>query len=209
MSLFIGDLAKEKLLASFLDAKYIELQLKFERIHELKLKKKGVDLVYKHKGKRFYIDEKAQLYYPNVILPTFTFELSYLKKGIEKEGWLLDENKITTHYFLVIGIYTVHPTDFEQGFTNAKIISVNRNKLLAFLDSIGLSLPKLKTYNQELRNQRECPQKVAINELFIKTQGCLFYSKQLEEEPINLQLRIEFLIKSGIGKVIYPTKKIG
>ncbi len=102
MSFFQRDLTKEKLLAPYLDAKYAELNLSFERVDNLKLQKKGVDLIYNHNGKLFFIDEKAQLDYINKSLPTFIFELSYLKNGVEKMGWLLDKDKITTHYFLLL-----------------------------------------------------------------------------------------------------------
>lgn len=205
MSFFIRDLQKEKLLASFLDTKYTELQLDFERIHNLKLQHKGVDLVYNHKGKRFYIDEKAQLNYLNTTLPTFTFELSYLKAGVEKKGWFIDPNKITTHYFLVVGIYVFNTTDLEKGFKKVKIISVDRNKLLVFLDTIGLTQRKLKEYNQRLRSNKKCSNRTVVDELFMQTQGCLYYSEQFDEKPINLQLRLSFLIKNGLAKTIYPT----
>lgn len=204
MSFFEIDLRKEKLLASFLDAKYNELNLSFDRIRNLKLQRKGVDLIYNHRGKNFYIDEKAQLDYINSDLPTFTFELSYLKNGIEKTGWILDKNKITSHYFLVVGIYAVDKKDLKKGITKVKIISVDRSKLLVFLDGIGLTLAKLNEYNQKIRLLEKSERKTAINELYMNSQGCLFYSEQLDEKPINLQLRLKFLIENEIGKVIYP-----
>jgi len=204
MSFFTRDLRKEKILASFLDTRYAKLNLHFERVHDLKLQKKGVDLIYVHKNKRFFIDEKAQLDYINTELPTFTFELSYLKNGLEKTGWLLDKNKITSHYFLIVGIYAIDPTDLEKGFTKVKIISVDRTKLLVFLDSVGLNSSKLQAYNQNLRLSAGCERKTAIDELFMKTQGCLFYSEQLIEKPINLQLRLQFLIKNGLAKILFP-----
>jgi len=204
MSFFVRDLRKEKLLASFLNKIYKELSLNFERVHSLKLQKKGVDLIYNHFGKRYYIDEKAQLNYINKSLPTFTFELSYLKNGIEKTGWLLDENKITTHYFLIIGIHAIDKNDLKKGFTKAKIISVDRAKLLFFLDGIGLTPNKLKAYNDHIRLLEGKKRVSILKELYVKTQGCLFYSKQLDEQPINLQLRLKFLMKNGIGKVIFP-----
>lgn len=114
MSFFTRNLRKEKLLASFLDTKYDELNLTFERVCDLKLQKKGVDLIYNHRGRRFYIDEKAQLDYINKHLPTFTFELSYLKNDIEKTGWLVDTHKITTHYFLVVGICAIDKKDLRK-----------------------------------------------------------------------------------------------
>ena len=81
---------------------------------------------------------------------------------------------------------------------------MDRIKLLLFLDGIGLTSAKLREYNQKLRLSEKCERKTAIDELFMRTQGCLFYSEQLDEKPINLQLRLNFLIENGIGKIIYP-----
>jgi len=119
-------------------------------------------------------------------------------------GWLLDEHKITTHYFLIVGIHAIDENDLKKGFTKAKIISIDRAKLLFFLDNIGLTHAKLSTYNQKLRLLGEKRRVIILNELYAKTQGCIFYSKQLDEKPINLQLRLAFLIENKIGKIIYP-----
>lgn len=81
---------------------------------------------------------------------------------------------------------------------------MDRTKLLAFLDGIGLNLNKLNEYNQKIRVSKKSKRKTAINELYMNTQGCLFYSDQLDEKPINLQLRLKFLIENGLAKIIYP-----
>ena len=204
MSFFQRDLRKEKLLSKYLDSTYEKLNLHFERIHCLKQQKQGIDLIYRHNNNEYYIDEKAQLNYINKTLPTFTFELSYLKNGTERIGWVLDKNKITTHYFLIIGIYAIDKKDLKKGFEKVKILSVDRIKLLVFLDSIGLTSTKLKAYNKTIRATEKSKRKTVINELHHKTQGSIFYSKQLNEKPINLQLRLQFLIENKLAKVLYP-----
>lgn len=204
MSFFQRDLRREKLLSKFLDVAYDKLNLNFERIHCLTLQNQGVDLKYNHKGTDYYIDEKAQLDYINKTLPTFTFELSYLKNGAERTGWILDKNKITTHYFLITGIYAFDKNDLNKGFEKVNILSVDRIKLLVFLDSIGLTFTKLKTYNKNIRAAEKSKRQTVINELHMKTQGSIFFSKQLNEKPINLQLRLQFLIEEGLAKVLWP-----
>ena len=79
MSFFKRDLKKEKILSKYLDGVYNKIPLTVQRINDLDLQYKGVDLIYNNNGAKIYIDEKAQLDYLNSDLPTFTFELSYLK----------------------------------------------------------------------------------------------------------------------------------
>lgn len=205
MSFFERDLKKEQELGKYLDTIYDSLNLTFERIDNKDLQHQGVDLIYKQKKQVYYIDEKAQLDYINSDLPTFTFELSYLKNQQNKLGWLLDNTKITTHYFLITNIQANDKSTLSKGFKTCKITSVNRKKLRGYLDDIGLTEGKLNNYQEEIRKTSKKQKKIPIDALNIKTEGCLFYSEQLAEKPINLQLRLAFLIKKGIARRIYPT----
>ncbi|MBI9040273.1 hypothetical protein [Lutibacter sp.] len=204
MSFFKRDLNKEQVLGKYLDEIYLELNLYLIRINDLDLQHRGVDLIYEKNDTKFYIDEKAQLDYVNSDLPTFTFELSYLKNNYNKLGWLIDDDKITTHYFLITGIYANDEKDLSKGISKCKITSVDRKKLIDYLNSIGLTQEKLFNYQTEIRASNKKLKKTAIAELNDKTQGCLFYSNHLKEEPINLQLRLKFLIEKNIAKTIYP-----
>jgi len=105
MSKFNEDLGKEKILGQFLDTIYKNLNLEFERVGDRSTQHRGIDLIYHHKNSIVHIDEKAQLHYLNKNLPTFTFELSYIKENMFKKGWLLDTKKQTDYYFLVTGIF--------------------------------------------------------------------------------------------------------
>ena len=204
MSFFRRDLKKEQILSKYLNGVYNKIPLALHRIENLDLQHKGVDLIFNNNGTEIYIDEKAQLDYLNSDLPTFTFELSYLKGGNKKTGWFLDATKITDFYFLITGIDVDDEKDISKGVTNCKITSVDRLKLNKFLDEIGLTYQKLNQYNNDIREKNAGTKKIVINELYEKSQGCLVYSQHLDEKPINLILRLDFLIKNGVAKRIYP-----
>ena len=204
MSFFKRDLKKEQLLGIYLDELYNKIGLSLTRVTDLNSQLKGIDLVYTHHGNDVFIDEKAQLDYLNNDLPTFTFELSYLKNDVKKIGWFLDDTKSTTHYFLITGIYANSKSNLSKGIKKCKITSVNRKKLNEYLASIGLSNKKLITYDKDIRASNTKKNKTYITELDNRNQGCLYYSPQLSEKPINLQLRLEFLIQKNIAKRIYP-----
>lgn len=191
---FKSDLEKEKKLTFLLDS-YYQSKLKqysFVRVSDLRQQHEGVDLLFKRKEKNalFYIDEKAQLDYINEDLPTFAFELSYLKNGKVKEGWLFDKKKKTDFYSLITAIYSDEP----NSFTSCKITLVNRAKLLAFLNKRGLDKNNIVA---KPKQHGKC----IIKGLREKDEGYLYFSKSNKaEQPINLILRLDFLIKNKLAK---------
>lgn len=202
-SYFEADLDKEMLLAKYLDKIYEHLEIDLIRISDLNLQYQGVDLKFHFNGTEYHIDEKAQLNYINSNLPTFAFELSYFKGKSLKLGWLLDGRKSTTHYFLVTDIHAEENRDGSLVFSTVQIISVHRNKLLFELDKLGLTAKKIRAYDKEFRQKNLKGQK-AIDELDEKREGKMHLSAQLAEKPLNLVLRLEFLIRLGVAKKIYP-----
>ncbi|MPS74540.1 MAG: hypothetical protein E2590_15515 [Chryseobacterium sp.] len=202
MSTFDQDLNKEYLLGQFLDEIYAQLNYDFRRIHESDLQNKGIDLIIDHHGKEYYIDEKAQLDYLGHSLPTFTFELSYLKNGQWKKGWLFDENKITDHYFLITDI-KVKTQNIEEGFKSCSITSVNANKLRTYLENIGLDWDTLNDLDAQIRNSDQ-EKNIPLRDLKEKEEGCLYFSVQKDEKPLNLKLYLKWLIEIRVAKKIYP-----
>lgn len=195
-SSFAYDLKKEGQLANFLDGQY-QKHLKyysFTRVTNLKEQLKGVDLILTHKksNERFLVDEKAQLDYIDEDLPTFAFELSYTKNGITKEGWLFDPLKKTDFYALITGIY------FDGGSecSFCKITLVNRKKLLLHLKNMGIDQAYLlQQANSNLHGKTTLPL------LDSKKEGYLYYSlRNKAEKPLNLILKLEWLIKIGVAK---------
>lgn len=199
---FESDLEQESILAQYLDTIYKSKNIDFNRVFDVNQQHLGIDIIIQNKSITYYIDEKAQLHYLNKDLPTFTFELSYLKNGERKEGWLFDDNKLTQYYFLITGIYL---KDQKSKLTNLedinrlKITSVNRKKLIDHLSSIGLHKEKLNSYDATLRSNNSYG-KTTISELDKKIEGLIYYTKHLEEKPINLQLRLKYLIDNELAK---------
>ena len=202
MSTFNQDLNKEFLLGQFLDKIYEQLNYDFRRINEPDLQNKGVDLIIDYNGKPYYIDEKAQLDYINGDLPTFTFELSYLKKGQWKKGWLFDTRKTTHFYFLITGIKS-KTQNIEDGFKDCKITSVHAEKLRKYLESIGLGWDTLNDLDAQIRNSDQ-QKNIPLRHLKEREEGCLFLSVQKDEKPLNLKLYLHWLIRIGVAKRIYP-----
>jgi hypothetical protein len=205
MSKFNYDLNQEQILSKYLDNIYDGKKIKYKRIFDLNIQHQGVDVIMTVDSTEYNIDEKAQLHYIGSDLPTFTFELSYLKNNLNKEGWLFDEHKLTQYYFLITGIFLKKsktilstPDDIEK----IKITSVNRQKLIGFLESKGLNKGKLLKYDSVIRENKTFG-KNELAELNEKTEGLIYYTNHLSEKPINLQLRLKFLLDKELAKKFY------
>ncbi|MGC1514287.1 MAG: hypothetical protein WA810_01815 [Maribacter sp.] len=197
-SSFFSDLKKEKQLALLIDAYYKDHLVYYdtERVADAKHQMAGVDVIFTHKSTKdtFYIDEKAQLDYINEDLPTFAFELSYLKKGVCKEGWLFDPKKKTDFYALITAIYQDEPTRF----TTCNITLVNRKKLQLFLE--GRKMTK-NVLTHHATAHEGFHGKLKLAELQHRKEGYLYFSRSNKaEKPINLVLKLAFLIDEGIAK---------
>lgn len=208
ISTFRDDLSKESFLAAYLDKEVYpklskNLNLTFTRPTSYDEQTRGIDLYIDYKGRRFVVDEKAQLDYLNTTLPTFAFELSFNNSFELRKGWLFDFDKLTTHYFLITGIYVNDSQSIFSGIKRLKITSVDRTRLQDLLFSKGLTETRL----QELRLQflsAGKQDKIEISELKPKSEGYCFISAQKAERPFNLVMKLAYLIESGVAKSIYP-----
>ncbi len=195
---FTSDLRKEKQLSHLLDVYYERSLVYYDtcRVYDMKSQMIGIDLLFTHKQTRdiFNIDEKAQLDYINEDLPTFAFELGYYKEDSYKEGWLFDKHKKTDFYSLATAIYEDEPNKF----TSCKITLVNRKMLLAFLSKKAITKKVLTDYCDAYIEHHG---KLKIRELNSRNEGYLYFSKNNKtEKPINLILKLDFLITQGIAK---------
>ena len=181
-SKFKSDLNKEQKLGLLLDtiyAKKFGADFDVKRIIDKSRQHAGIDLEIHDCRKRndeqvYFVDEKAQLDYLNKSLPTFAFELSYLKKGEYRKGWLIDEKKETSYYFLITNICTN-----EKGeFTSCKISSINRQKLVEFLEKRGLNNAVLENYDKIFRADK-VNGKIPIKELDASKEGYIFCSHSI------------------------------
>lgn len=204
MSLFQQDLNNEQILAKHLDKVYKELNISFTRINDINLQHEGVDIIVTKKGSKLHVDEKAQLHYINKTLPTFTFEISYIKDGNLKTGWFLDKSKKTEYYFLITGIFSISGDNITKGIKSCIITVVNRISLIELLEKRGLTQSRMEFYEKKIRTNPNFEFKTSITELNSQTEGCIVYSNQLQEKPINLMLKLKFMIQQGVAKQIYP-----
>jgi len=205
MSDFKLDLNQEQILSKYLDNVYDNKNIEYKRIFDLNIQYQGIDVIMTIESIKYNIDEKAQLHYIGSDLPTFTFELSYLKNNLIKEGWLFDRHKLTQYYFLITGIFLKKGKSFlstPDDIEKIKITSVNRQKLIAFLESKGLSKEKLFKYASDIRKNKKFG-KNKLPELNEKTEGLIYYTNHLSERPINLQLRLNFLLEKNLAKKFY------
>lgn len=195
---FKSDLNKEKQLALLIDSCYLKHLRYYDhvRIGDITKQLQGIDVLFTDKvsGKIYAIDEKAQLDYVNEDLPTFAFEISYLKNNITKKGWLYDLSKKTDFYALITAIYEDEP----DTFTSCKITIVNRKKLIYMLKEKGVS--ELSISNN-WNHSKKAHGKIILKELNSTSEGYIYCSKNNKaEQPINLILKLDFLINNGIAK---------
>lgn len=191
---FKQDLAKEQLLHPLLDDFYGQLKhYDFERVHELGQQHRGIDVILTHRKTHnsYFVDEKAQLDYLNEDLPTFAFEIQYLKNGVLRPGWLFDAQKKTQFYALATSIYS----DEIGKLTSCRLTLVNRQKLLLLLEKLGIVEDKLLKMVTDTTTG-----KIEIDALNAKKEGYLFQSNQKAEKPLNLVLKLNWLIEAKIAK---------
>ncbi|RZV62015.1 MAG: hypothetical protein EX254_07640 [Flavobacteriaceae bacterium] len=206
MSKFESDLNAEQILTEYLDIIYSEIGFSTTRVFDSERQNIGIDLVITHKQKNYTIDEKSQLHYLNQRLPTFAFELDYLKKGLLKKGWLFDRRKATQFYFLVTEIILnngMQALESKYDVESIKILSVNRNRLIRLLAAKSLKEDSINEIIKGLRKKKEFGRHSLPN-LDKRREGIIHFNKSLAEQPINLVLKLDFLITEKVAKVIYP-----
>lgn len=194
MSHYATDLQNDRILSVYLDGLYTRLGLSFQRIEDLSLQHQGVDILLTGGDRTFKVDEKAQMHYRNRSLPTFAFEIGYLKDGVRHKGWLFDEHKTTDVYFLVVHIYTDREelTSPEQ-IKSCRILRIGRARLVAELAKQGVTYETCHQQELEARKNNVFGRiPVAKERMF--SFNC---NKDLDEQPFNLVIRLDMLLTVG------------
>ena len=78
-----------------------------------------------------------------------------------------------------------------------------RKRLKESLSKKGLAEKQLSENDTAIR-QKNLYGRNTIEELDSKREGLIFYTSHLKEKPMNLQLRLDFLIREKVGKQIFP-----
>lgn len=207
MSNYNNDYKSEQIVGNFLD-KYFYPQSPFnliERVSDIELQYKGIDVLAEFKNKVLKIDEKAVIgkrYKKITDLKTFSMELSFLNPNYSiKKGWFFSKEKETSHY-LFCWLDRVRDKDYIEDVSDIYFIEVmliDRMKLLKYINNeYGLSPNDLLLKSEDMRRN---------NISLIKLKGLtrIYMSAHLPEEPVNLLIdKKELKNLSTIHQIVKP-----
>lgn len=176
----------------------------FERKKDAQSQLQGIDIELVADGKRFLIDEKASIYYSNLMIPTFAFEIDSLQRGHSKpvEGWFINDELLTEYYLLIWpnikcesinnkwlrkDLGSIRDTDF----TIVEAMLVEKERLVAAVNNYGCDKPHLLTYAKMLRKKaNNISETITEN---INENIKIMYSGKIAEKPINVVIRKSML----------------
>lgn len=194
------DTPNEHMLGEYLDEKFYSSDLfdGFQRFTSQADQILGKDIIVTSKKLNLnnaIIDEKNSAHYVNKDIPTFAFELSAITKGgKERKGWLIDQN-LKTEYYLLIWPFAdlVNANDKVPIFkkvTKAKVLLIQKKKLLEYLRSNGMRMNLLEFYSNEVRSQvTDQKQNENMKAKFKEKYNKKFWIQKslgLAEKPINI-----------------------
>ncbi len=194
------DMTSESELGKFLDKHLYKELLKsgafksITRETEKDVQLNGVDVTcVATNGAVYRIDEKAQLYYINKNLPTFAFEVDFLRDGLVTIGWLCNPALLTDAYLLIWPYATQNtPKGIQENqFTEADCILVSKQRILNFLEQNGLTIERMLADAHQFRKERRTG-KIPIPGLH----GVYYfasYPNQYKEAPINIVIAKKYL----------------
>ena len=208
------DMSAEAQLGYFLDA-YLYSRFpqsdafsRIERMHNKADQLAGVDVRFTSKdGVVYDVDEKAQLYYLNKDLPTFAFEIQFLRDGRATTGWLCNDSLKTNLYLLIWPFATQDtPRGIRWGqFTKVDCLLIQKKRLLAMLERDGLTIERMQHDAAQLRRTGHTGKATITG-----VRGAYYFAsdpKKYREAPINIVVTKDRLL--GIAQRRYIVTKDG
>lgn len=197
-------MAAEQVLAKYLDDAFYAPMVaagklsSAQRIYDVEQQKRGIDVIASKGKNTAYIDEKAQLYYINNMLPTFAFELGFSTPSARHTGWLLNDDLATTHYFLLwISAETSDLAQFsKEKITSVEGIMIRKSDLRKYLGEYGLTDKTLREVESKLH------EKGVTGRHDSPLDGIYFYVSDKEkysEAPVNLVISKKNLLSIASG----------
>lgn len=221
------DMTAEQELAKFLD-EYLYSRLKskckdIKRITDKKQQMEGIDVIIEyHDGNHVNIDEKAQLHYIDICLPTFAFEINFIGRDDRlHEGWLYNHDLKTDTYMLIWPEKTSYHEEIKliknhaeqlnkikeilrnikyEDFESVDCYLIKREKIREYLSSYGWDEQRIMEKARELRNAKKY-ERTFLEE----TDKFYFYfSKPFKyrESPINIVIKKQELRKLAHKKYV-------
>ncbi len=215
------DMRAERALAAFMDDCFYSKvasrkggSLTFQRMTDCASQQKGIDVSIKTDGQEMLIDEKASLYYSNLMIPTFAFELDWIQPGQRHRlpGWFLDERQDTKYYMLIWpNVKCTHKDNAwirkdiralsKNDFTIVEAMLLKKTDLQTALRQQGYDRKRLEDCAARFRKTCDADPEKTDRPSNEDLNGYLrlSYSGQLAEKPVNLVIRKEFLKKLAKG----------
>lgn len=224
---FNNDLAVEASVTKWLERNYFATnwwQGQYKIIDDMDNQHKGIDLKLRNENlfgnlNIHNIDIKTATSYIKTNpgdnqMPTFAFELNYIKDGYEKEGWLYGDKYNSTEYYLLnwlwadISARTTSTTSrFPANGNKSELISypekINKAKaLLISKQSIQNYLSQFDSdkdnFKQKGNNMRQIyNQDKGYKKEKIAPGVSIGLSNQLVEKPVNIILNTSILFNLG------------
>lgn len=186
----------EQEIARFMDEHFYPNHVtEFTRYTSREEQLKGKDVQFTYQSlKNIIVDEKAMSHYINRDLPTFAFELSFIRgNGEEVQGWFLDKSK-ETQYYLMMWIFAKQEKPWEvtkDDITRVDGILLDRFKLIEYLNGQGMTEVRMISRAREIRAS-------GIDGATDKRDDTSYYffnTTRLDEKPINIILKKRKLIE--------------
>lgn len=198
---FTSDMQIEKIIGQWLDT-YVysdtSLFTNVEREFSLDSQHKGIDVVIQSPAifkddLKHNVDEKTAIYYvkgnlSESSLPTFAFELNYMKDNQIHDGWLFGEKYSETEYFLVMWVWADvaqikmdnyvrynHKQIRYENIMKMEGFFINKIAMRNYAKFLGITPEKFVEY----RNRNE-------NKICFKDYANIVISPSLAECPMNL-----------------------
>ncbi|WP_406944168.1 UvrD-helicase domain-containing protein [Halobacillus sp. SY10] len=190
-STFNSDIDVEKEVSKFIDSyMYSLLGYRYERMYDKDSQKKGIDVYMRKQEEEVFIDDKCAIYFANKDLKTFTFELSYMRGPVMKQGWFLDHNQVTTHYNVMWmktrdGVEDTRSIKFND-ITEIEAMIISKRELQKCLETMGYTTDDLIEFDSLFRNS-------GLRSREMSSGVDMIISRQLPEKPVNIKIEKEIL----------------
>jgi hypothetical protein len=187
------DIAADAAIGQYLDKYfYPKYTRNFVRYHDVEHQMQGIDVRFDLGGSQnMLVDEKALTHYINQDLPTFAFEIAFLRGSGELTwGWFYDGGKLTRYY--LISWITARK---DKNITVEDIISldtllISRDAVRKMLSEHGITAQSALTTAKKIIDKGQFG-------YFERNDGpCnFFFSNNLTEQPINIVVQKTKLVE--------------
>ena len=206
VSTFVRDLEHEKKIMSEYMHLYYYSQLYnkdktklsgYERITEKNIQEEGIDVVFVKDGKKYIVDEKAQMDYIYEEKPRPTFALELLNSKSGREGWFVNPNLKTEYYMFIWPHANEKPLSIDK-IEYAQYALVEKKKLVEAVTENYCGPNVLLEYARRMVDEKmgeQVPNKngklqgYKFKGDFFDDRAYLFYTVNKKEEPVNLVVK--------------------